>query len=177
MKNNWEASLALMLKSEAGFQNDPDDAGNRLADGRRGCTNLGVTQAAWENWVGHPVSEKEMRALTPEKVSPFYKRKYWDACRCDDLPLGVDYAVFDLAVNGGVGRSAKTLQSAVGATSDGAIGPKTITAVYSYSPEEVVLRFTDEKIKFYKGLNNPKYEKGWLNRAAEVKLNAEQMLG
>jgi len=177
MKSNWKNSFELMLQSEGGFQNDDRDNGNKLPDGRKGCTNLGVTQAAWEGWIGRQSDEKEMRALTPAKVEPFYKRKYWDACRCDDLPAGVDYLVFDFAVNAGVGRSAKTLQSAVGATPDGAIGPKTITAVYSYPPEEVVKRFSDAKAAWYKSLNNPTYEKGWLNRVAEVKINAESMMG
>lgn len=150
--------------------NHPSDPG--------GMTNLGVTKAVWENWVGHPVSEKEMRNLTPEKVEPLYKRKYWDACKCDDLPLGVDYVVFDFAVNAGVGRSAKTLQSVVGATPDGAIGPKTITAVYSYPPEDVVERFSQAKEAFYRSL--PTFDvfgKGWLNRVAAVKIKADSMMG
>ena len=176
MRINWIMSFNLMLKSEGGFSDDPHDTGNTLPDGRKGCTNLGVTQAAWENWVGRQSNEKEMRGLTPEKVEPFYKKKYWDACRCDDMPLAVDYLVFDFAVNAGVGRSAKTLQAAVGAVPDGAIGPKTITAVYSYSPEELVDKFSNAKTAYYKSLNNPKYEKGWLNRVEEVKLNAAKML-
>lgn len=150
--------------------NHPSDPG--------GMTNLGVTKAVWENWVGHPVGEKEMRNLTPEKVEPLYKRKYWDACRCDDLPLGVDYVVFDFAVNAGVGRSAKTLQSVVGATPDGAIGPKTITAVYSYPPEEVVSKFSVEKVRFYESLPTfATFGKGWLNRVAAVKIKADSMMG
>ena len=36
-------------------------------------------------------------------------RKYWDAQRCDELPAGVDYAVFDYGVNSGIGRSGKVL--------------------------------------------------------------------
>jgi lysozyme family protein len=175
MKINWIPSFNLVLKSEAGFSDDQDDKGNHLPDGRKGCTNLGVAQTTWENWIGRQSNEKEMRALTPEKVEPMYKKKFWDACRCDELPVGVDYLVFDFAVNAGVGCSAKILQTAVGTTPDGAIGPKTIDAVSSTS--QLINKFSNAKIEYYKSLNNPKYERGWLNRVAEVKLNAEKMLG
>ena len=39
-----------------------------------------------------------MRQLTVD-VEPIYRRNYWDRCRCGDLPSGVDWAVFDWAVN------------------------------------------------------------------------------
>jgi len=176
MRSNWDKSFALMLQSEGGFSDDPRDTGNWLPDGRKGCTNLGVTQTAWEGWLGRVSNEKEMRALTPEIVKPFYKRKYWDACRCDDLPQGVDYLVFDFAVNAGVGRSAKTLQSAVNAAPDGAIGPLTLAAVNKYKPKELIEIFTKEKIKFYTGLHNPTYEQGWLNRVGQVRAHALAMV-
>jgi lysozyme family protein len=91
MQSNFEPCLALMLAHEGGFVNHPQDPG--------GMTNLGVTKRVWEEWVGHEVDEKQMRALTPETVAPLYKRKYWDAVRADDLVAGVDYVVFDVAVN------------------------------------------------------------------------------
>ena len=123
MKSNWDRSFQLLLKSEGGYVDHPSDPGGR--------TNLGVTQAVWENWVGRSSNEKEMRSLTAQMVEPLYKKKYWNACRCDDLPIGIDYLVFDFAVNAGVGRSAKTLQTVVGTTPDGAIGVKTIAVVSS----------------------------------------------
>ena len=85
MKDNFDKCLALLLAHEGGFVNHPQDPG--------GMTNLGVTKRVWEEWTGHEVDEKQMRALTPETVAPLYKRKYWDACRSDDLVSGVDYAV------------------------------------------------------------------------------------
>ncbi len=177
MKENWKASFDMMLESEGGFSDDEHDKGNWLPDGRKGSTNLGVTQTVWESWVGRQSNEKEMRNLTPALVEPMYRKKYWDACRCNDLPSGVDYLVFDFAVNAGVGRSAKTLQSAVGTTPDGAIGPLTLAAVNAHTPEELVEEFTKEKIRFYTGLNNPTYEQGWLNRVGQVRTHALTMVG
>jgi len=146
-----------MLASEGGYVHHPSDPGGR--------TNLGVTQAVWENWVGHSVTEKEMRALTPEKIEPMYKRKYWDACRCDDLPSGVDYLVFDMAVNSGAGRSAKMLQKILGVTQDGAIGPLTIAAAQHKNSMTLIDEFSQARIDFYRSLPTfGTFGNGWLNR-------------
>ena len=128
MKSNFDEALKAVLKHEGGFSNHPSDPG--------GMTNLGVTKAVWDAWVGHEVDEKTMRALTPEKVAMLYKAKYWDKTKCSDLPDGVDYAVFDAAVNSGPGRAAKWLQACVGVEQDGGIGPKTLAAVAKFKPAD-----------------------------------------
>ena len=167
--SNWKRSFELMLKSEGGYVNHPSDPGGR--------TNLGVTQRVWEQWVGRESNEKEMRSLTPAMVEPLYKRKYWDACKCDDLPEGLDYLVFDFAVNAGPGRSIKTLQTAVGTTPDGIIGPKTLAAVRAVDPHELIEKFSIAKIEFYESLPTfPTFGRGWLNRVADVKVKASTML-
>jgi lysozyme family protein len=176
MKENFPAALTLVMKSEAGFQSDPNDNGNKLPDGRAGCTNLGVTQSAWEAYVGHPVTWNDMRALTVDTVAPFYKRKYWDAVHGDDLPTGVDYMAFDFAVNAGTGRAIKLLQEAVGATPDGLLGPVSLSSIKSMPTDRLIESFTAAKVKFYKGLNNPTYEHGWLNRVASVEISALKMV-
>ena len=176
MKDNFESSLVLVLKSEGGFTTDTHDNGNKLPDGRAGSTNLGVTQANWEAFVGHPVTWDNMKALTAETVAPFYKRKYWDVAHCDELPQGLDYLVFDFAVNAGAGRSIKILQTSIGVTADGALGPLSLSAINNLEPKLLIERFTDAKEKFYKALNNPTYEKGWLARTATVEKSALSMI-
>jgi lysozyme family protein len=169
MLSNWSNAFALMLKSEGGFVNHPSDPG--------GMTNLGVTKATWENWVGRASDEIEMRGLTPEKVEPLYKKKYWDAVRGDDLPVGLDYLCFDFGVNAGPGRSIKLLQSAVGVTPDGGFGPLTLAAVQAIDPVELIEKFSQAKEDFYRSLSQfPVFGKGWLNRVADVKIKANSML-
>jgi lysozyme family protein len=169
MISNWQKSFELMLKSEGGYVNNPADPG--------GMTNLGVTKATWENWVGRESDEAEMRGLTPEKVEPLYKKKYWDAVRGDELPMGLDYLMFDFAVNAGAGRAIKTLQTAVGVTPDGGFGPMTMAAVQAVDPVELIERFSQAKEDFYRSLNTfATFGKGWLNRVADVKVKASAML-
>ena len=169
MNNNWKQAFDLMLKSEGGYVHHPSDPGGR--------TNLGVTQSTWENWVGRGSDEAEMRGLTPEKVEPMYKKKFWDAVRGDELPVGLDYLMFDFAVNAGAGRAIKTLQTAVGVTPDGGFGPMTMAAVQAVNSNELIERFSQAKEDFYRSLTTfATFGKGWLNRVADVKVKASAML-
>ena len=170
MQSNFHRSLLLLLKHEGGYSNHSQDPG--------GMTNLGVTAKVWQEWVGHPVDEKQMRALTSEDVAPLYKRKYWDACRADELISGLDYAVFDYAVNSGVGRAAKTLQACVGVPMDGGIGPATLAAVKTHNSAELIKNVCDKRLDFLKSLSTfPTFGKGWERRVNEVKAEALIMLG
>ena len=169
MFSNWQKSFELMLKSEGGFVNHPSDPG--------GMTNLGVTKATWESWVVREVDEAEMRGLTADKVEPLYKERYFDAVRGDELPTGLDYLMFDFAVNAGAGRAIKILQAAVGVTPDGGFGPITMAAVQAVDPNELIERFSQAKEDFYRSLTTfSTFGKGWLNRVADVKLKASAML-
>ena len=172
MQSNFETCLALMLAHEGGFVNHPQDPG--------GMTNLGVTKRVWEEWVGHEVDEKQMRALTPETVAPLYKRKYWDAVRADDLVAGVDYCVFDVAVNSGPGRAIKFLQSCVDVTVDGGFGPATLAAVKKAEedPARLVEMYCAKRLEFLQSLKTfETFGKGWSRRVQEVKDKALKMLG
>ena len=169
MKENFDDALKAILKHEGGYVNHPKDPG--------GMTNLGVTKKVWEAWVGKAVDEKEMRALTPEVVGPMYKKKYWDAVKADEMPDGLDYLMFDFAVNAGPRRAIKTMQKAVGTTPDGAIGPKTMSALKSADQGALVAKFSAEKEAFYRSLPTfGTFGKGWLRRVAEAKTHAETML-
>jgi lysozyme family protein len=168
MKENFDTCFELVLKHEGGFVNNPKDPG--------GMTNLGVTKANWERYLGREVSEAEMRALTPEVVKPFYKSMYWDKIKGDQLPSGVDYAAYDLAVNSGVGRAAKYLQEIAGVPADGVIGPKSLEAILACDPEQTIDAFCDMRMDFLKGLGTfETFGKGWTIRVAEVKSKATSM--
>jgi len=177
MLNNWQQAFEQMLASEGLFTDDERDNGNKLPDGRKGSTMLGVTQYNWEQHVGHQVTHDDMRKLTAADVEPLYKQKYWDVVQGDKLPNGIDYLVFDMGVNAGPGRSIKLLQTAVGTTPDGGLGPITMAAVWAANPVELVEKFSQEKEAFYRSLDTfSVYGTGWLNRVAAVKVKATSML-
>lgn len=168
MNNNFGNVISLVLKDEGGFSNDPLDPG--------GMTNLGVTKAVWEAFVGHPVDEAAMRALTPADVTPLYRQKYWDWLHGDDLPLGVDYAVMDFAVNSGTNRAARALQRACGIFDDGAIGPRTLQAVSLADPVRLVNAVCDQRLTYLQSLKIfSRFGKGWTARVERVRAASQQM--
>lgn len=161
MKDNFESALKAILHHEGGYVFHKLDPG--------GMTNLGVTKRVWEEWVGHEVDEKAMRSLTPEIVGPMYKVKYWDKIKGDDLPTGVDYVVFDAAVNSGPGRAAKWLQACVGVEPDGGIGPKTLAAVNAFDANQLIEDYAKRRLSFLMDLQTwDTFGKGWGRRVAEV---------
>jgi lysozyme family protein len=165
---NWEKAFQLVLKHEGGFVNHPKDPG--------GMTNLGVTKKVWEEFIGREVDEREMRALTPDVVKPLYKKNYWDKIKGDQLPSGVDYAAYDLAVNSGTGRAAKYLQRIAGVPDDGVIGPKSMEAILSCDPVETVDAICDMRLDFLQRLPTwNTFGKGWGRRVEEVKSIGLQM--
>ena len=173
MKENFDASFAKVMQSEGGYVWDKDDAG--------GETNLGVTVGAWGAYLGRSIQPGEMKALTQDDVKPFYKSMYWDKVKGDDLPSGVDYAVFDFAVNAGAGRAAKFLQRSVGAVDDGVIGSGTLSLVEKTHPTILLDNFAEQKERFYNGLvainpSQQKFLKGWMARVDHVQDAAKSMI-
>lgn len=169
MKENFEQALVLVLRHEGGWVNHPKDPG--------GETNMGVTKRTWEEWVGHEVDSGSLKNLTVEAVAPLYKQKYWDKIRGDEMPDGVDYALFDFAVNSGPSRAIKTLQQIVGATPDGILGPKTIAAVRAMNPRDLTDEICDKRLEFLQGLPTwTTFGRGWSRRVSEVERTAFDMV-
>jgi lysozyme family protein len=165
MKGNFDLCLAMLLSHEGGFVNHKSDPG--------GMTNLGVTRQTWEMHVGHSVEEADMRALKPHMVAPLYKKSYWDKVKGDALPSGVDYAVFDIAVNSGVSRAGRILQQALGLIDDGIIGPNTLAATNGKNTQDLIKKICDIRLTFMQRLPTwPTFGRGWAKRVAEVQADA-----
>jgi lysozyme family protein len=168
MTKNFKDCLDLVLKHEGGYIDHPKDPGGR--------TNLGVTQRVWEEWIGHPATEKDMRELTPAIVAPMYEMRYWRTSYCEKLPRGLDLLVFSMAVNAGAGRSVKLLQDAIGVVADGVIGPNTMTKINEANVETLIDKFSEARTAYYRGLKLfPVFGKGWLNRTDKERSEALQM--
>lgn len=169
MKDNFAEALQHVLKHEGGFVNHPSDPG--------GMTNLGCTKKVWEEHCGHPVDEKAMRSLTPDDVAPLYKRKYWDKIQGDELPSGVDYIVFDAAINSGPGRAAKWLQACIGVEPDGGIGPKTLAAVAAFNDRQLIEDYSKRRLSFMMDLPTwNTFGKGWSRRVQETEVIGLKMI-
>lgn len=162
----FQTCLPRILSHEGGYVDDPQDPG--------GATNFGVTLAtarAFKLDLDHDgdVDKADVKALTPATVAPVYHRGYWLASSADNCPVGLDYIVFDCAVNQGVGRATKWLQKVAGVTADGVIGPKSIAAIQKLEPTRAVKDFADLRLAHYQSLPTfARFGKGWTRRLVEV---------
>lgn len=159
MRENFAKALAQVLQYEGGFSDHPQDPG--------GATMRGVTQAVYDAWrKADKLPSQSVRYISDLEVASIYRDQYWDKISGDDLPSGIDFAVFDFAVNSGVSRAARTLQGVVGVKQDGQIGPQTIQATKTY----VAMAVTNKRLAFMQSLSIwPTFGKGWAARIANVK--------
>ena len=175
MKENYEHCLGMILHHEGGYVNHPKDPG--------GETNMGVTRRVYENWcLEQDLFRKDMKDLEFSDVAPIYKKNYWDRCKCDSLPNGVDLCVFDMGVNAGTGRGARFLQKCVGSISDGAVGPNTLRQVDEWiamrGEEDLITDYSERRRDYYKRLKTfSTFGRGWIRRVDETEVEALKLAG
>jgi lysozyme family protein len=167
---NFDDALRLVLAHEGGYVNHPADPG--------GETNFGVTKAVYDAYRARKnLKARSVKAITKAESAEIYRAQYWDAVRGDQLPAGVDYAVFDYAVNSGPGRAVKDLQRALGCMVDGVVGVATLAAVADADDARLIGDLCDRRLAFLKKLRTWKtFGKGWGRRVSGVRQAALGMV-
>lgn len=169
MKQTYDEALQRLLVHEGGYTNHPSDPG--------GPTNFGITIFDYRKYVKPGATAADVKAMRLDEAKAIYKAKYWDAQRCDELPVGLDYAVFDYGVNSGIGRSGKVLRRIVklsDATS--VVNNDVLQAVKQYDSRNLITTMCDERLRFLKALKTwPVFGAGWGRRVAEVRAAALHM--
>ncbi len=158
-----------ILDVEAGYQNNPNDTGNFTEDNTNIGTNRGITPDAYKAYFGEYPSVEEMQNLSKEQALEIYKENYFKKPKFDLIEdPNLQAAVVDFGVNSGTTRAVKALQSLVGSTPDGHMGPETIEKVNNYEGD-VLSDFYNMRREYIENIveKNPKnkvFEKGWQNR-------------
>lgn len=168
---NYSACLKFTLQWEGGWSNHKADPG--------GATMRGVTQRVYNAYrTAHNKPIHSVYYITDAEVGDIYRRQYWDVVRGDQLPIGIDLAVFDHAVNSGPVAAIKMLQRSVGVTADGNFGLVTLNAVQRAKPRELVLTLTKSRQGFLERLKTFKvFGRGWTRRVTAVRTTALVMIG
>lgn len=167
--SSYNAALTRLLKDEGGYTDHPSDPG--------GPTNYGITLAdARRYWKGNATAE-DVRALPESVARKIYRENYWNALRCDELPAGVDYAVFDYGVNSGVGRAGKVLRRILKLPDRTSIvSDDVVAAVKEQGAREVIAAICSERLAFLKSLKTfPVFGRGWTARVNGVRIAALAM--
>src|SRR5436309_7279313 len=157
----YAESIRRLLVSEGGYVNHPSDPG--------GPTNFGITLGDYRRYVKADATAADVRAMKVQEAKAIYRAKYWDAMRGDDLPAGVDYCVFDYAVNSGTGRAPKVLQRVLGISVTGRVDDTTLAAAKKREPRALIEAICDERLRFLQGLKTwGVFGAGWSKRVSEV---------
>lgn len=172
----FRACLAEVLKWEGGWSDDPFDPG--------GATNKGITIGVYAAFVGAPldyitmpVLREELRNISDDLVAEIYHRNYWMAVRGDELPVGIDLAVFDFAVNSGPPRAIRHLQKVLGVAIDGHMGAITLATAHRADPAVVIPQLMDSRRTFLRQIKHFwRFGNGWLRRVDGVQGNAMALL-
>src|SRR5262249_54202296 len=119
----------------------------------------------------------DIRAMKIGEAKAIYRSKYWNAMRCDDLPAGLDYAVFDYGVNSGIGRAGKVLRRLLNLSdATSSVADEVVRAAGAADAKRTIAALCDERLAFLKNLKTwPVFGRGWGRRVAEVKAAALAM--
>ena len=159
MKTNSDAALAFVLKDEGGYAERNTEGG--------GAVNMGITFTTFVAWrklakMLDPTFA-DLKVMQISEAKAIYRAQYMAPTGFDDLPIGVDYVVFDAAVNGGVTGSIMLLQRALGLKPvDGHYGLNTRWAARHRNPEKLIDALCDARLATYKKLKrfNEPYKPG-----------------
>ena len=161
---NFDKAFDRLVGHEGGFTNDSRDAGNwtggKVGVGKLVGTKFGLSAATYPTL--------DIKNITIVEAKEIYKRDWWDKLGAEKLDSAIVFQLWDFAVNSGIVRAIKGLQSAVGATPDGVLGARTIAATNAMELNDVLLCLIAERLKYLTSLSTfSTYGKGWVNRCAD----------
>lgn len=168
---DFNLSIPTVLRHEGGFVNNAADPG--------GATKYGVSLRWLKSQglagdINHDgdIDIADIRALTPEMASAFYRTQWWDKYGYGNiLPQAVATKIFDTSVNVGPVRAHTFVQQAVGVTpTTGVFGPITLGKVNSINSVTLLSALQEIQAGFYRSLvakdsARQQFLNGWLNRA------------
>lgn len=171
---NFNQCLTWILESEGGNDNDPEDHGGRTS---RGIKHLGITQREFTAFRKRSsLPDTDVWKASEFEIWVIYHSQYW-APWCDQFPTGIDYIFFDMSILQGPHKAIQLLQRGLGVEDDGHIGIITLNALSQANYVELISLITEKRIKFFHSLQQPRFLRGWLNRAKRVESQAISMIG
>lgn len=170
----WGQAYKVTRVYEGGYVNHPKDPG--------GATNHGVTQRVYDAYrrrAGKAI--QSVKAISQAEVADIYRRQYWDAVKGEIMPQGLDFVLFDGAINSGPVQSIKWMQRSLQTLGlyhgkiDGDIGQGTLDAIALVRDfDRLVGMICDRRLAFCQALKTwSTFGKGWSARIANVRRNGQ----
>lgn len=148
----FDQAFDALLSHEGGYVFDPRDPG--------GETRHGISKRSYPHL--------DIKNLTLADAKALYKRDFWDRAQCDRLPADLAFAVFDAAVNSGIGQAIRWLQRSLNVADDGVVGALTLAAVQRFDDTSALCaRFSGHRLEFMTRLSTwDHFGRGWARRVA-----------
>lgn len=153
--NRFNYCIPIILKWEGGYVNDPNDPG--------GETKYGISKASYPHL--------DISSLTENDAEQIYYTDYWIPSGCKFAPPKLDLYLFNCAVNQGVGESIRLVQSLIGTTPDGNMGPISQSKLLHFPPGNSYMFLTLCAQRYAENPNFSRYGKGWFNRLFDLATN------
>ena len=180
-------------KHEGGYQNNPKDRGNYIAVGtkngrpsydwaKRGKdgkfvspyggkvylvgTKYGVAAPTLANFLGKMITAEEMKNLDYNTVLRLFKTVYWDTIRGDQIQdQSVAEILYDAQIQHSPQAVAKIVSDSLGREVKIPLKAHALESINTFpNQEELFSKIKSSREKYYKSLNDPTFEAGWLKR-------------
>lgn len=168
-------ALVFTLKWEGGFFNHPLDPG--------GPTNFGIIQSRYDQYRNSKkLPRRSVRDITVAEYTEIYDVYYWEPVRAKWLDGTLGLALFDTAVNMGVGGAIRRLQMSLEVPLTGKWTQAISDVIHESDQLEVALNICKLRIaKRYDRIrerpDQKVFLKGWLNRDNDLMRKVKSMGG
>lgn len=164
MLANRAIALRLSTGHEGKYVNHPNDPG--------GPTNHGITQATLSAFLKRKATIDDVKSLSLETAAKIYVVQYMRPIWFDELPAGIDYAMFDFYINSGA-PAVSIMQEIVGVAPDKIMGKKTLNAIESYiavhGAQQLIKVYAAKRMEYLHKLRTFKtFGRGWTIRVTGV---------
>lgn len=168
-------ALVFTLKWEGGFSNHPLDPG--------GATNYGIIQSRYDQYrKSKGLATQSVKFISKAEYEEIYDVYYWDPVRAQYVsgPLGL--ALFDTAVNLGVGGCISRLQASLKVPITGKWTQAISDVIHSSDQTAVAINICKLRIaKRYARVKQNSTQKvflrGWLNRDNDLLKKVKSLAG
>lgn len=169
MNRNRAAAVDFVLREEGGYVDHPKDPG--------GATNMGVTLSTYRRYVNPSGTKDDLRQMPRSEAETVYVKQYWHPVMGDDLPAGLDLAVFDFAINSGPKRAIRYLQEVLGNVEvDGVVGPQALGEIAKRNIPDLIVAYMARRERFLQALKTwSTFGKGWGRRVNRIRAEALRM--
>ena len=178
----FETFYPLLAELEGGYQAIESDSGNYNSLNELVGTNYGISARFYEDYIGYPPSEEDMKDITKQEAKKIYREEFWDYNYASEIEnQDVANTVIDMEINSGNGvRMAQEVlknQFEKDIAIDGIMGNETLGAINNVNPIAFVNEYNFARIEYYMSLGKGEWLSIWVRRVQKFAISNSNTLG